>query len=232
MRKEESDPSARTQKNTNITISLVTIWLEWSLDLGEDLISLFVSWSEVWSSCIECNGWKTWMPWSVVVGDGCCRIAHRTVRCATRHCPVRQPRHPTVRVRPLELWQVGPPDSPVVHRTVTVHSSVRLLTPALTSARAGTHCSVSLFLCRQPLAQVAVASAGTPDSPVLHWTVRWIIAEWLPKFLKLASSEWIHPSAPDTVRCARPGQPSVVFCSFYLNPFLDFLLVCVNLWHL
>jgi hypothetical protein len=29
-----------------------------------------------------------------------------------------------------------------------------------------------------------------------------------------------------TVRCARPGQPSVVFCSFYLNPFLDFLLVC------
>jgi hypothetical protein len=31
-----------------------------------------------------------------------------------------------------------------------------------------------------------------------------------------------------TVRCARPGQPSVVFCSFYLNPFLDFLLVCVE----
>jgi hypothetical protein len=34
--------------------------------------------------------------------------------------------------------------------------------------------------------------------------------------------------APDTVRCARPGQPSVVFGSFYLNPFLDFLLVCVE----
>jgi hypothetical protein len=34
--------------------------------------------------------------------------------------------------------------------------------------------------------------------------------------------------APNTVRCARPGQPSVVFCSFYLNPFLDFLLVCVE----
>jgi hypothetical protein len=38
----------------------------------------------------------------------------------------------------------------------------------------------------------------------------------------------ILPGAPDTVRCARPGQPSVVFCSFYLNPFLDFLLVCVE----
>jgi hypothetical protein len=31
---------------------------------------------------------------------------------------------------------VGPPDSPMVHRTVTVHCPVRLLAPALTSARA------------------------------------------------------------------------------------------------
>jgi hypothetical protein len=29
--------------------------------------------------------------------------------------PVRQPRHPTVRVRPLELLSSGPLDSPVVH---------------------------------------------------------------------------------------------------------------------
>jgi hypothetical protein len=45
----------------------------------------------------------------------------------TEHCPVREPRHPTVRVRPLELLSSGPPDSPVVHRTVTVHCPVRLL---------------------------------------------------------------------------------------------------------
>jgi hypothetical protein len=32
-----------------------------------------------------------------------CRMAHRTVRCATGHCPVRQPRQQAVRVRPLEL---------------------------------------------------------------------------------------------------------------------------------
>jgi hypothetical protein len=31
-----------------------------------------------------------------------------------------------------------------------------------------------------------------------------------------------------TVRCARPGQPSVGFAPFHLNPFLDFLLVCVE----
>jgi hypothetical protein len=32
----------------------------------------------------------------VTVGEGFCRMAHRTVRCATGHCPVRQPRHPAV----------------------------------------------------------------------------------------------------------------------------------------
>jgi hypothetical protein len=38
----------------------------------------------------------------VAVGEGCCRMAHRTVRCATGQSgappdsPVRQPRHPTV----------------------------------------------------------------------------------------------------------------------------------------
>jgi hypothetical protein len=38
----------------------------------------------------------------------------------------------------------------------------------------------------------------------------------------------ILPGAPDTVRCAIPGQPSVGFAPFYLNPFLEFLLVCVE----
>jgi hypothetical protein len=106
---------------------------------GFDLLFCVLEWS------LELLYWmqwlKTWMPWSVVVGgvfiapttkmavgEAVCRWAHLTVRCATGHCPVRQPRHPTVRVRPLELWQLGPPDSPVVHWTVTVHCPVRLLT--------------------------------------------------------------------------------------------------------
>jgi hypothetical protein len=109
----------------------------------------------------------------VAVGEGCCRMAHRrTVRCATGHCPVRQPRHPTVRVRPLELLTCGPPDSPVVHRTATVHCPVRLLAPALTlrTQSRTVHCSCTS--CRRPLALVSRYSAGTPDSPVLHRTVR------------------------------------------------------------
>jgi hypothetical protein len=85
----------------------------------------------------------------MVVGEVVCRRAHRTVRCATGHCLVCQPRHPTVRVRPLELLTTGPPDSPVVHRTGPVHCLVRLLTPAVTlraqSALFTVHCSLFTF---------------------------------------------------------------------------------------
>jgi hypothetical protein len=42
----------------------------------------------------------------IAVGEGCCRWAHRTVRCATEHCPVRQPRHPTVRVLTVSTVRV------------------------------------------------------------------------------------------------------------------------------
>jgi hypothetical protein len=63
--------------------------------------------------------------------EAVCRMAHRTVRCATRHCPVRQPRHPTVRVRPLELLSSGPPDS---HCTLSGAPSGATLTLARTVA--------------------------------------------------------------------------------------------------
>jgi hypothetical protein len=102
----------------------------------------------------------------VAIGEGCCRMAHRTVQCTTGHCPVRQPHHPTVRVRPLELLTCGPPDSPVVHRTGPVHCLVRHLAPALTlrvqSALFTVHCS----LLQSTVDAVAVTPLGTPDSPV------------------------------------------------------------------
>jgi hypothetical protein len=93
------------------------------------------------------------------------------------HSPVRQPCHPTVRVRPLELLTYGPSDSPMVHWIGPVHCPVNY--------------------------------SG--------------VASQIPEGGKFGVN---LPGAPDTVRCARPGQPSVVFCSFYLNPFLDFVLVC------
>jgi hypothetical protein len=74
-------------------------------------------------------------------------------------------------------------------------------------------------------------TGAAPDSPVNYSGVA-------PQISEASELELIHPGAPDTVwwctghcpvlRCARPGQPLVGFAPFYLNPFLDFLLVCVE----
>jgi hypothetical protein len=115
------------------------------------------------------------------------------------------------------------------------------------------HCSALTALCRQPLARSSRCSAGTPDSPVLHRTVRCYTGQSgatpdnpvnysgaAPRIPEGGKFRVWFPGAPDTVRwctehcpvahrtvrCARPGHTSVVFCSFYLNHFLVFLLVC------
>jgi hypothetical protein len=86
---------------------------------------------------------------------------------------------------------------------------------ALTSA----HCSALTARCRRPLALCSRYSAGTPDSPVNYSGV----APGIPEGGKFRVG---FPGVSDTVRCARPGHTPVVFCSFNLNPFLVFLLVC------
>jgi hypothetical protein len=114
MRKKRSNPSARAQMNTNITLSLITI--DWSCLWTWERIDLFgVYRIECYSSCnvlkvenldaIECGVVGVFIApttkiWSL---EDYCRMALRTVRCATGHCPVRQPCQPTVGVRPLEL---------------------------------------------------------------------------------------------------------------------------------
>jgi hypothetical protein len=107
------------------------------------------------------------------------------------NCPVRQPRHPTVRVRPLELLTCGPPDSPVEHQIGPVHCPVRHLRLLWLLRAQFVHCSVVSRPLNSTVALATIAPLGTPDSPVLHQTVRWIIAEWLPEFPKVASLEWI-----------------------------------------
>jgi hypothetical protein len=163
MRKKKIDPSARAQKNTAKLSLLVTIalsgigtWRDFDslyLCLVLNALALVLNVLAENLDALKCGGWGVFIAptTKVVVGEGCCRRAHRTVRCATEHCLVRQPRHPTVRVRSLELWQVGSSDSPVVHQTVTVHCPVRHLAPALTlRAQSRTiHCC----FCRRSLAQ-------------------------------------------------------------------------------
>jgi hypothetical protein len=145
----------------------------------------------------------------MTVGEGFCRMTHRTVRWCTGQA---------VGFRPLELLTYGPPDSPVGHRTGTVHCPVRHLAPALTSARAGAHCSVSLFLCRRLLALCSRYSAGTPDSPVNYSGVA-------PQIPEASELKRIHPGAPDSpVRHTRAAFGC--FAPIFLNPFFE---LCIGL---
>jgi hypothetical protein len=93
------------------------------------------------------------------VGEGCCQWAHRTVRCATGHYPVRQPRHSTVRVR--ELSTVGGFVF-LRHRTVRCHTGHALFTVWCTSDSVA-HCC-TLFICSS-----AFAVDRCAKEPLLRW---------------------------------------------------------------
>jgi hypothetical protein len=122
-----------------------------------------------------------------------------SVRCASH---VTQPLG-FWRFRPLELCLHVAPDSLVPHRTGSVHCPVRLLAAALTLHELSAHCS----FCRRSLESIVpLASrcfAGTPDSPVAHRTVQWIIAErglWNPRVKSWSWSPLGHQTlsgAPD-----------------------------------
>jgi hypothetical protein len=178
------------------------------------------------------------MPWSVVIG-GIYSPNHqvdRWWRLLSYGAPDSSVRHRTLSGAPATSpgrWvpTVGASDNWVTGQSGGAPNSHYSLFgapsgAALTSARVGAHCSLLLFCCRRPLTLCSRYFAGTPDSPVLHRVVRWIIAEWLPEFPKMASLElgslvhWTLSGAPDQ------GCLWVVFCSFVLNPFLEFLLVC------
>jgi hypothetical protein len=60
----------------------------------------------------------------------------------------------------------------VGHRTVTIHCPVRHLAPALTLRAQSRTIHCSLLLSQTTIGAFSHYSAGTPDSPVLHRTVR------------------------------------------------------------
>jgi hypothetical protein len=173
---------------------------------------------------------------------------------------VRQPRHQAVGFRPLELWRVGPPGCPVVHRTSPVDCPVCHPRVPCSSARAGAH----LMHCRWPLARSSRCSAGSPDSPVCTRHVRWIIAKreseagefrvtllWSTRHCPVNYSEaplkipegakfgLKSPGAPDTVRwhTGQSGAPDQGCLRLSLALFVEpiswsFYWLSVNLWHL
>jgi hypothetical protein len=149
-----------------------------NLGVGEGLIFEIVSWSECSSSCIECDLQKTWIPMNEVVrvfiafnhflaiGKGCWRWAHRT---ATVHCPMRATSAQPLGFGAVDRWRrlssscIGQsgatPNSPVPSDFCALTSVVALFTSDISKVdrwRVGSCCS-----------------AGSPDSPVAHQTVRW-----------------------------------------------------------
>jgi hypothetical protein len=155
--------ATRTQMNTKISFSQVTKCLEWFWTLERIWSLVLCLWVKSRAlvlnaiccklGCLECWWLGVFIAptTKTAVGEGCCRWAHRTVRCATGHCPVRQPRHPTVRV--LTVSTVGALTSWCTGQSGAAPDSYYSvagapLAPALTSA---VNCSFVRALCSRPL---------------------------------------------------------------------------------
>ena len=163
----------------------------------------------------------------VAVGEAVCRRAHRTVRCASH---VTQPLG-------FDRWS----SDKWGHRTVRWCTGQSLFTVRCAicvcsdfwarSPRTVAHCSPfadDRWRCSRYSAWHTGQSGATPDSPVNYSGVTFPeTRRWRVRVDPLWRSGH-SPVAHRTVRCARPGQPSVSFAPFFLNPILDFLLVCVE----
>jgi hypothetical protein len=123
--------------------------------------------------CLYCwsgGGWRYLQPSTTktTVGGGCCRWAHRTVRCATGHCPLRQPRHPTVRVL-TQSTVVALTSGGTRQSGAAPDRHCSLSGAPLTSV---VNCSPVRGTVQSTVAPNSRCSAVTPDSPVAHRIVR------------------------------------------------------------
>jgi hypothetical protein len=127
---EESDPRNKSSKNTNKTLGVWSEFGTWrgfdsfELCLGVNALALVLN-VKCWKlGCLEWWWLGVFIALNhhIVVEDGCCRWAHRTVRCASH---VTQPLG-FGRCRPLEALSSSGTGSPVPHQTGTVHCPVRL----------------------------------------------------------------------------------------------------------
>jgi hypothetical protein len=110
----------------------------------------------------------------------------------------------------------------VAHRTVTVDGPVLIsflfwrrrplhLRASWRTGQSGAPCRLlARATCRPWIARptVVLATVGWPDSPVHHWTVRWIIVVRRRTFPESGLFTGDLPSAPDTVLCTT-GQSGV-----------------------
>jgi hypothetical protein len=149
----------------------------------------------------------------------------------------------------LSLLAMGTPDSPVVHRTGTVHCPMRAtsarplgfgttwpLEPLSYSYTGQSGATPDMFgvlwllprtihFCSRPLTPGYRCSIGSPDMCGAHWIVRWILAEHTLK--KPESDEFVWflvRCTPDTIRCAMGNTLLSPLLQIYLSPQLNFFL--------
>jgi hypothetical protein len=160
--------------NTKISLSQVTKCLEWFWTL-ERIWSLVcvLEWSLELLYWMQFAGKLLCLEWwwlgvfiapttKTAVGEGCYRWAHCTVRCASHVIQVLG----FWRFRPLELWQLGAPDSPVSYQIGTVHWPVRLLALLWLYANFRALFTLSADCWSRPL-------RWRPLLRLAHRTVRW-----------------------------------------------------------
>jgi hypothetical protein len=149
--------------------------------------------------------------------------------------------HKVARSRWRQSWKANFAFCRVVHRTVTIavrcaiafqirHSRPLRLRAWWRTGQSGAPCRPLVRATRRPrIARptVELAIVGSPDSPVHHRTVRWIIVVRRWSFPESSLFTRDQPGAPDTVRCARLSwvlaAPSQVFSVSFLLLFLLFL---------
>jgi hypothetical protein len=132
------------------------------------------------------------------------------------------------RFRSLELCLLMAPDSPMPHRTATVHCPVRLWRLLWLLRAMCTHCSIRRCSLQLIVVLVAVAPLGAPDSLVNYSGVVLKKPE-AEEFGGVRSWCTGHcPVAHRTVRCARPGHTWVSLLLSFWTLSLIFLLVCVE----
>jgi hypothetical protein len=221
--------ATRAQMNTKISLTSHYVFGV-ILDLGEDLISCLCLGVKsralvlnVIAGKLECLEW-----WGLgvfiapttktAIGEGCCRWAHRTVRCATGHCPVRQPRHPIVRV--LTVSTVGALTAWATRQSGVAPDSHCSLSgapssAALTLRELSAHCAVVSRPLESTVALASRCSAGTPDSPVNYSGARPQKPEGEEFEVNPPWCTGHYPVAHRTVRGARPRFSLVSFAPFF-----------------
>jgi hypothetical protein len=189
-------------------LDMSTIWLGMLLGLPHLEVA---GWGGIYSHQLNCSRWRRLL----AMGAPDSHVRHRTVSGAS-------PRYPVVRA-----WSWSTIGGFVLMRHQTVWCPSDLLLWLLLR-----YCAALFIRQSRPLRADSRCSAGAPDSPVVHQTVRWIIAE-----LHLETRSWGVWSVRPLVHGHCPVRQTREHFGFLFSPFFwtltcPFYWFVLNLWHL